>query len=228
MASREKGRGDRVPVRPCHVSGKTGGRWAARAGHVGAARGPAPRLPRGRSESGPARAFTARPARAPVRRRHRGHGGGARPSPLRHRPGPRAPRSPRPERSGRAPRPQQPGHGGQGRRGREGRLSPPPRERRRRSGEDAGWGRAVRAERRGAAGGGRPCGALPLWRSPPLVLSPSGPLPPWLLPCQAGPRSPGSVRARPGSRRGPAGRAVIKRTRGALGRDVLCFRRGDF
>lgn len=168
MASAEKGRVDRAPGCSRHVTNTTGDCWSAGAGHVGATGGPAPRFPRGGSESGPARAFTARPARAPVRRRHRGHGGGARPPPLRQRPGPRAPRFPRPERARRAPRPQQPGHGGQGRRGRGGRLPRPPRERRRRSGEDAGRGRAVRAERGVAAGWGRPFGVRPPLASPPL------------------------------------------------------------
>lgn len=170
MASAEKGRERQcAPARPSHVTGTAYGHWAAAAGHAGAARGPAPRFPRGGSESGPARAFTARPARAPVRRRHRGHGGGARPPPLRHRPGPRAPRSPRPETPGRAPRPQLPGHGGQGRRGRGGRLSPPSRERRRCSGEDAG-----RESRCG--GGERGCGwrGAPLQHSAPLAVGPFG------------------------------------------------------
>lgn len=156
VASVEKGCGGSAPVRLGHVTGTACVHWAAPAGHVGAARGSAPRFPRGGSESGPARAFTARPARAPVRRRHLGHGGGARPPPLRHRPGPRAPRSPRPQRSGRAPRPQQPGHGGQGRRGRGGRLSPPSRERRRRSGGDAGREARREGEERGRGWRGAP------------------------------------------------------------------------
>lgn len=193
MASAEKGRVDRAPVCPRHVTNTTGGCWSAGAGHVGATGGPAPRFPRGGSESGPARAFTARPARAPVRRRHRGHGGGARPPPLRQRPGPRAPRSPRPERARRAPRPQQPGHGGQGRRGRGGRLPRPPRERRRRSGEDAGRGRAVRAERGVAAGGGRPFGVRP-----PLAFAPVWRRPPFgVLPCHGPSGAPGAVKGRP-------------------------------